>query len=248
MINGPGTIEEKSSKLRDAVSLIKDSTASGLFASDNLITWGKSLSFLEDSSFVSGMNSLLSRDRPNDAKVPILGTIWRKYIVCWAAEHCKTIDGDFAELGCYAGDTARLVMDHLGFSLLDKTYWMYDMFESDGTISQKFSEHAAGFYERTLERFADIPNVKIIKGIVPDSFSLGKPDKIAFLHIDMNNAPSELAVLEHLYDRVEKNGIIMFDDYGYIHYRAQKDVADNFFKAHCKKVLELPTGQGMYIK
>jgi hypothetical protein len=37
--------------------------------------------------------------------------------------------------------------------------------------------------------------------------------RIAYLHIDMNQAPAEVAALDALFDRVVPSGIVILDDY-----------------------------------
>jgi O-methyltransferase len=41
---------------------------------------------------------------------------------------------------------------------------------------------------------------------------------------------------------------MIFDDYGWTGYPAQKDSADEFMQARGHSVLELPTGQGLVVK
>ena len=77
---------------------------------------------------------------------------------------------------------------------------------------------------------------------MPQVLADAAPEQIAFLHIDMNNAEAERGALEVLFDRVSTGGIIVFDDYGWSGYRAQKDLADDFMQLHGLSVLELPTG------
>ena len=74
------------------------------------------------------------------------------------------------------------------------------------------------------------------------------PRHIAFLHVDMNNAEAERSALDVLFDRISPGGIIVFDDYGWSAYRAQKLAADEFMRARNLAVLELPTGQGLVVK
>ncbi len=74
------------------------------------------------------------------------------------------------------------------------------------------------------------------------------PQKIAFMHLDINSAPAEIAALELLFDRIVPGGIIVLDDYGWLAYRAQQQAELNFFAARGIKVLELPTGQGLVVK
>ena len=42
--------------------------------------------------------------------------------------------------------------------------------------------------------------------------------------------------------------MIVFDDYGWTGYRAQKVAADAFMQERGLAVLELPTGQGLVVK
>ena len=75
-----------------------------------------------------------------------------------------------------------------------------------------------------------------------------QPDRIALLHVDLNDAAAERGVLEALYPHVAEGAAIILDDYGWDHYKAQREGADAFFAAQGNEVLELPTGQGLVIK
>jgi O-methyltransferase len=246
MINGPGEIGDKARRLAHAIDEIRDVTSSGLFASDCLVTWAKSMGFLADEKFVASLNGLLSNNPQFDTVV--VGTVWRKHLLCWAATQCLSVAGDYVELGCYRGDTVKMVIDYTGFGTTGKGYWLYDLFENDGTISEQFPGHSADLYKDTVSRFSDLPTVRVFKGQVPASFDQGAPQTIALMHIDMNNAPSERAALEAFYDRVQPGGMIIFDDYGWVQYAAQKATIDEFMGARGKSVLELPTGQGLVIR
>lgn len=83
---------------------------------------------------------------------------------------------------------------------------------------------------------------------MPDSFSQGTPERISLLHIDMNNAPAEIATLEAMWERVVPGGIALLDDYGWIAYSAQTFAERDFFAQRGYSVLELPTGQGLVLK
>jgi hypothetical protein len=63
--------------------------------------------------------------------------------------------------------------------------------------------------------------------LLPDSFADGAPQQVAYLHIDLNNAPGELATLEYLFERVVSGGMIILDDYEWAGvYRPQKKAED----------------------
>ena len=74
------------------------------------------------------------------------------------------------------------------------------------------------------------------------------PGRIAFLHIDMNNAAAEVAALDVLFDRVSPGGVVVLDDYGWIGHAAQHEAERAWFSARGYAVLELPTGQGIVVK
>jgi len=247
MINGPGTIEDKSKSLSGAIQAIEGATKSGIYASDCLVTWAKNMGFFEDQKFVDCINRRLTGDATNDAK--LRGIIWRTHTLCWAATQCLGIDGDYVEAGCYDGDTARIAIDYTDFAKTKKTYWLYDLFDNDGTLTPLLPKHkSGGMYEETVAKFAEMKNVKVIKGMIPDSFQQGAPAKVAFLHIDMNNVPAERGALETLYERVQPGGLILLDDYGWVQNRPQKDSADEFLARFGRKILEMPTGQGFAIR
>ena len=76
----------------------------------------------------------------------------------------------------------------------------------------------------------------------------GSPEKIAYLHIDLNQAPAEIATLDALFERVVPGGMIILDDYEMLFYREQKFAEDNWFAQRGYKVFPLPTSQGFVIK
>ena len=54
--------------------------------------------------------------------------------------------------------------------------------------------------------------------------------------------------LDFFYDRTLKNGIIVFDDYGYISFPGAKKAVDDFLKEKKDFFLPLPSGQAFLIK
>jgi hypothetical protein len=112
-----------------------------------------------------------------------------------------------------------------------------------------FTGQEEGFFEKVQQRFAGYPQVRLIKGLIPDSFAQSCPDRLAYLHIDLNDAQGELATLEHLFDRVVSGGMVILDDYEWSGvYRRQKQAEDPWFEGRGYRVFPLPTGQGFVIK
>ncbi len=214
----------------------------GIFTGDNIFTYGRNLSFLDDEKFMTAFNKHIETDV--EASV-----IWRINILCWAARQSMRIEGDFIECACYKGISARIICDYTDFGKSDKHYYLYDLFEhSSDMIHHSMPEHGEDLYTKVKNRFAELEQVHVTQGAVPEVLHQISPEKIAFLHLDLNNAPAEIGALELLFDRVSTGGIIILDDYGWLAYRAQKEAEDPFFEERGYRVLELPTGQGLIIK
>lgn len=233
-------------KFNLAVKLLKESLFDGgatMSCSDNVITWNRNLSFLREDRFVA---RLQDPTRDNIEK----STIWRLYILLYFAKLALDLDGDFIECGAYKGTTAKDVLAECDLEKHGKIYWLYDLFEwKDGDGHTRLSEHQnINMYKDVVSRFSNHQNVNIIRGSVPESFFKGFPDKIAFCHIDMNHPTPEAGALVRVLPNLVKGGFIIFDDYGWWGYSAQKIALDKIAKSFSQEILELPTGQGLLIK
>lgn len=215
----------------------------GSFASDNLITFERNLSFLTDEAFMAAF-------RRHATTVVEHAVIWRVATVAWGARNAMRLSGDLVECACYKGVTANIVSDYVRLAEHpERKYYLYDLFEHDASMPHHtLPEHGASLFQQVKQRFADLPNVVVTQGRVPDSFAQAIPEKIAFLHLDLNNAQAELGALEVLFERMVPGAVMILDDYGWLAYRQQKMAEDPWFAARGYQVLELPTGQGMLVK
>jgi O-methyltransferase len=98
------------------------------------------------------------------------------------------------------------------------------------------------------KNFAPFPKAKLIRGRVPDTLSSVAIEQVCYLCIDMNIAKPEVAAMEHFWPRLVLGAPIIFDDYGWLAYREQKEALDDFARARGVEILTLPTGQGLLIK
>lgn len=211
----------------------------GVFSADALITWGRNLGFLEDEAFTAAWDR---HAQPGHER----GIIWRTAVLVWAARQAMRREGDFVECGCYAGTSMRIVLDTVPVG--PRGVFLYDLFEHDETMAHpSMPDHGPGLFARVEARFAADTNVRVIRGRVPDSFAEAVPDKIAFCHIDMNNAPAEIAALDALEARFVPGAVIVFDDFGQLPFRAQHLAEREWFAARGVPILEIPTGQGIVI-
>jgi hypothetical protein len=228
--------------LNESFGAISPQWRTGMFTGDNLITFGKNLSFLGDESFMAAIEAHAN----NEVEKSI---IWRTAVLVWAARNGLRREGDYVECGCYRGISARIVCDAINFNASDRSFFLYDLFEyPEGSQHTHMPGMGPKLYDEVVDRFSSIPRAHVIKGSVPDTLKIRSPEKIAFLHIDMNSVAPEIGALEVLFERVSPGGVIVLDDYGYMPYRAQRDAERKWFAERGYDVIELPTSQGLIIK
>jgi O-methyltransferase len=179
------------------------------------------------------------------------------HVVCWFANQVKHLEGDFVECGVNTGAYARAIVEYIDFNSLGKTFYLLDTFE--GLVpSQITEEEAAVGVSNYLQAYTDVYeqvkttfsgfNVKIIKGMVPDTLPLVTSSRIAYLSIDMNVLAPEIAAMEYFWDKIVPGGVLIHDDYGFPQHIHQKHAVDAFAQARGLEVLCLPTGQGILLK
>jgi hypothetical protein len=215
----------------------------GFHFADNFLTWGRNNSMFEDTDFVRAWQSNI--DSESDMAI-----VWRRYVLACAGFHAMHLGGDFVECGCYRGTGMKTVIDYLGGPAFPRRFWGYDLFEHAADMEHHaMAAHGPGLADQVRDRFAAYPQVQIVQGEIPRVFAGNSPDRIAFLHIDLNQATAEIAALDVLFERVVPAGMVILDDYEWaMAYRRQKLNEDPWFAARGYRVIPLPTGQGMVIK
>lgn len=225
-----------------AKALVED-VYPGYYIGDNMVVWGRNMSMFTDQPFVRAWQA--NTEAQSDEAIA-----WRRYVLACAAYHCVQLKGDFVECGAYTCVGIKTVVDYLGGTAFPKTFWGYDAFEHDASmLNHRMPQHGGDLYERMLRKFENYPQVRLVKGLIPQSFDIACPKRIAYLHIDLNQAPAEIAALDRLFDLMVPGGVLLLDDYdwGGI-YRPQKIAEDAWFDARHYRVMPLPTGQGLVIK
>jgi O-methyltransferase len=182
---------------------------------------------------------------------------WRVHIACWLAERASHLEGDLIECGVNRGGMARAIVAYLDGLLKDKHFYLLDTYEGlpVSLLSEHESRHQDVFKEvyteclqEVMNTFSPFPEVVIVKGLVPDTFYKVASNKFCFVHIDMNNAQSEIAAAEYLWPRLATGGFMLLDDYGWQINIDQRNAFNQFAQEHGLKVLALPTGQGLLMK
>ncbi|MBL41173.1 MAG: methyltransferase [Rhodospirillaceae bacterium] len=228
---------------------ISEIGSSGYFA-DNLITIGRNMGFMQDEKFRNSLNSSLID--PDD-----INKTWRLHVYSWAIRSALEIEGDFVECGVYRGLYVKTAVKYLEEIIKDKTFYLYDTFSGlDKRYSSKFEQKLSetgtfdmpGLETEVRKEFDNFSWIKVIRGSVPDILKINSPDKISFLHLDLNAGDAETKALDILFERVTEGGIILLDDYGRLEHNELFVTHNKWFSKKGYRVLEIPTGQGMVIK
>jgi hypothetical protein len=189
---------------------------------------------------------------------------WRVHVGLWAAYSASTLDGDFVECGVNKGFLSSAIMEYLDWDSLDKTFYLLDTFtglddrfvtaeEAKGGAMKKSNKWISrGFYtsdvESVKENFSQWKNVRIIQGAIPETLPNVDSTKLAYLHLDMNCSPPEVAAANWFWDRLVPGAFILMDDYAYCGYHTQKTGMDKFATQKGVRICSLPTGQGLLMK
>jgi len=189
---------------------------------------------------------------------------WRVHVGLWAAASAAKLEGDFVECGVNRGFLSSAIMQYLNWDSLGKHFYLLDTFrglderfvsEEDkvlGALEKNRESLASGFYVQGIDEvranFVEWKNFSLIDGTIPETLSKVSANKIAYLHLDMNCSPPEVAAARFFWERLVPGALVLLDDYAYHGYASQKAAMDDFAREKGVDILSLPTGQGLIIK
>lgn len=244
---GPHAFVQDYTKFNAALELLREAlhplAAASILSMDDSITWMRSYSFLRDDRFVAMLNDPLVTNRRKSC-------IWRTYIAVNLAALAVSSQGDFIEAGCLDGFTASKIDEFVALQDKGKRYNLYDLFEwkPGDQHKDKPGLQSGQLYEEVKLRFSSKQYVHIHKGDIRSTLTATLPEVLAFVHIDLNHAESELFVLESVSEKMTKGGIILLDDYGWLNFSETKIALDSLIKdKNMPTPIELPTGQAFML-
>ncbi len=233
-------------RLLSIVDEIKGMYGGRVFAADMLITLHRNTGFLDDTNFMGAFSGEARDDQERSL-------LWRLHVLVWCAEGALRREGDFVECGVFRGFSTAVAARYLDFARRDRRWILFDTFSGipEDQLNPGYANpeiyREPGLYSACVTRFAHLPNVEVVRGRVPEILEGHAPERVAFLHLDMNSADAEAAALEFFLPRLCQGAYVLLDDYGWLAHREQKLVSDEFFGDHGYRVLEIPTGQGLVI-
>ena len=207
------------------------------------------VAFLHDQKFLKAYDGCFDLVSPKVARWARNQDIrWRAHIVTWAAQQAIRLDGDFVECGVWWGFLSKTICEYTDFSKYeDKTFYLIDTWGDPTNQQLNHAGYKQDMFDTVKERFKSYPNVRLIRGFVPDVLSEVPVRKIAYLSIDMNGDVAERKTLERYYENMVPGGIIYFDDYGW-GFPKLRETVDDFFKDKPETLLHFPSGNSIVVK
>ena len=250
--------KERVAKIAEMTRLLNVSSMGApiQFMADGLAVQGRNLAFLTEPTFARAW------ERTNVGNAFAWGGTapdirWRAHVALWAARHGLGLAGDFVECGVYAGLLSMTICHALDFAKVDKKFFLFDTYKGlplEGLAGHEL-EHALDrnrsyidVLEIAKQNFSPFPNAIIVPGVLPKSLTSVSINQIAYLSMDLNNAPAEKAVIEALWDKITDGAIIVLDDFGFATLEDQHNMWVAFAALKGLSIVTLPTGQGLLIK
>lgn len=168
----------------------------------------------------------------------------------------RRVEGDFAELGVYRGQTAKLIHHYAP----ERKLHLFDTFEGFDTRDAETEAAVTGAgFERCAFRDTSLNDVKqhiaarndtvrFYQGYFPESV----PERLraapfAFVHIDVDLYQPTYSGLEFFFERLAHGGIVVIHDYNA--WLGARRAVDEFFTSRGKAVLPMPdkSGSAVYL-
>lgn len=168
------------------------------------------------------------------------------------ARQAAHVEGDVAEVGVYKGGTALLFSELLLGS--GKHLHLFDTFEGmPETASRDKDFHRPGDFSDTslpgVMAFLGSPEgVEFHAGFFPATASSESDRRFCFVHVDVDIHQSVMDACTFFYPRLNKGGVMVFDDYGFLSCPGAKEAVDTYFADKPEQPLYLQTAQAVVFK
>jgi len=179
----------------------------------------------------------------------------RSFVLQSSLRSIANVEGDLAECGVRQG---RSTLFMLTADLRKRDYHLFDSFAGlsepgkDDRDSQGRLRWEGGDLRTdealTRKNLAGFDNVHFHVGWIPGTLGAVADRRFAFVHIDVDLYEPTQGALEFFYERTNKGGLIVCDDYGSAKCPGARKAFDEFFAERPEGIIELPTGQALVFK
>ena len=175
----------------------------------------------------------------------------RCYMLFQLARQVAGVPGSIAEVGVYKGGTARLLAK--AFEAAGRDVHLFDTFAGMPPADADKDLHKEGDFGDTSlaavqSLLSDCRNVRFYPGWFPHSAQPIQSLAFCFVHVDVDIYQSVMDCCGFFYPRLQRGGIMVFDDYGFLSCPGAKLAVDRFFSDKPEVPFYLPTGQCFIVR
>lgn len=182
----------------------------------------------------------------------------KKFMIYQLAKGVSNMEGDTAECGVFMGHGSWLILH--SEKNRQATHHIFDSFEGvsepikgvDNLASPnayQWKKHEMAYpLEKVKAKFEQFPNVEYYKGWIPDKFGEIENCKFKFVHIDVDLYQPTLDSFQFFYDRMNRGGIILCDDYACPGTPGALKAVDEFLEDKAENIITTIPGSGFIIK
>jgi len=138
----------------------------------------------------------------------------RAYTLWYLIKNLDKEKGIVLDIGCGMGGSSYL----LSKACKKNKVYAIDTFQGFLDVDRNYNKDHLKYSDykflKETKKFLNLSNLQILKGYFPFPFKPFEEKKIKFAHIDVNTFISTNNAFFYLKDRIVKNGVIVFDDYG----------------------------------
>jgi hypothetical protein len=209
---------------------------------------------LDDLDFQAAADHVLLREcygssDPNSFPLFRLHVVWR------AVRNVARVPGDFVEFGSYRGGNAAIILRAATSVGVRKPLHLYDTFSGipaeratsgEQWLIGAYDNTSVQMVEETLGEHATL--ARFHQGLIPGTLADGQgPERIAFMHVDLNLSAPTVDALEWAIPRWSPGGICVLDDYLWSGYEDQRHAVEPLLRRYGLEIIPFPTGQGLVV-
>lgn len=182
----------------------------------------------------------------------------RKYVLYSIAKSVKNIEGDIAECGVSKGHSSYLML-HANRDN-NKTFYGFDSFEGLSEPAEKDkieNDYSFKWKKNDLSTPIDVAKnnlisfderYELLKGWIPSRFEEIKDKRFSLVHVDVDLYQPTFDSIEFFWNRINKGGCLVCDDYGFETCPGAYRAMNEFFDSQEISIIHLTTGQGVIFK
>ncbi len=210
---------------------------------------------------VADKKIILTQFKPQNVIAELEGLTWRHYLVYWSAQYAidntKCENKIFAEFGVCDGLTVFFAISAAMKSQVQFEAYLYDAWEgmkdellldSERSSSGSYSYLNMDNTKKNLNCLG-VQHLIFNKGYIPDVFdSARNPERLVWMHIDLNSAIPTISALNKFWDILEVGGLVLLDDFAWPGYEDTQSEVEKWASDKYCNILHLPTGQAIIFK